>query len=221
MDRLDQLRALVLCLKVRWVELWQLLRLRTYTTSGTNTTTTSFFTPPMDPSRLADHLFDPVTGVDSRGQRTFSKTRCSFFSSSFFFWMCWVSSRCTSWFTNNETWRQGYMDNAKADKKGLKRRAGEDPLEATLEATSVPATSGDHYAKLMILAGALLAPPPVPPTTCCLSSPNCPSCTAHGGFSSCCISSSFAASSWQTIDRCCSGRWVPAKLLLQLLRRIR
>ena len=27
-DRLDQLRALVLCLKVRWVELWQLLRLR-------------------------------------------------------------------------------------------------------------------------------------------------------------------------------------------------
>ena len=38
---------------------------------GTNTTTTSFFTPPMDPSRLADHLFDPVTGVrvDSRGQR--------------------------------------------------------------------------------------------------------------------------------------------------------
>ena len=38
---------------------------------GTNTTTTSFFTPPMDPSRLADHLFDPVSGVrvDSRGQR--------------------------------------------------------------------------------------------------------------------------------------------------------
>ena len=38
---------------------------------GPNTTTTSFFTPPMDPSRLADHLFDPVSGVrvDSRGQR--------------------------------------------------------------------------------------------------------------------------------------------------------
>ena len=38
---------------------------------GTNTTTTSFFTPPMDPSRLADHLFDPVSGVrvDARGQR--------------------------------------------------------------------------------------------------------------------------------------------------------
>ena len=38
---------------------------------GTNTTTTSFFTPPMDPSRLADHLFDPMTGVrvDHRGQR--------------------------------------------------------------------------------------------------------------------------------------------------------
>ena len=33
---------------------------------------------------------------------------------------------------------------AKADKKGLKRRAGEDPLEATIEATSVPATSGAH-----------------------------------------------------------------------------
>ena len=46
--------------------------------------------------------------------------------------------------------RQGYMDNvntrtsAKADKKGLKRRAGEDPLEAKIEATSVPATSGAH-----------------------------------------------------------------------------
>ena len=46
--------------------------------------------------------------------------------------------------------RQGYMDNvktrtsAKADKKGLKRRAGEDPLEATTGATSVPATSGAH-----------------------------------------------------------------------------
>ena len=46
--------------------------------------------------------------------------------------------------------RQGYMDNvktrtlAKADKKGLKRRAGENPLEATIEATSVPATSGAH-----------------------------------------------------------------------------
>ena len=38
---------------------------------GPNTTTTSFFTPPMDPSRLADHLFDPVSGVrvDARGQR--------------------------------------------------------------------------------------------------------------------------------------------------------
>ena len=32
---------------------------------GTNTTTTSFFTPPMDPSRLADHLFDPVSGGES------------------------------------------------------------------------------------------------------------------------------------------------------------
>ena len=46
--------------------------------------------------------------------------------------------------------RQGYMDNvktrtsAKADKKGMKRRAGEDPLEATTGATSVPATSGAH-----------------------------------------------------------------------------
>ena len=38
---------------------------------GTNTTIISFFIPPMDPSRLADHLFDPVSGVrvDSRGQR--------------------------------------------------------------------------------------------------------------------------------------------------------
>ena len=46
--------------------------------------------------------------------------------------------------------RQGYMDNvktrtsAKADKKGMKRRAGEDPLESTTGATSVPATSGAH-----------------------------------------------------------------------------
>ena len=46
--------------------------------------------------------------------------------------------------------RQGYMDNvktrtsAKADKKGMKRRAGEDPLEPTTGATSVPATSGAH-----------------------------------------------------------------------------
>ena len=52
--------------------------------------------------------------------------------------------------------RQGYMDNvktrtsAKADKKGLKRRAGEDPLEATLEATSVPATSGAHTTPMEI-----------------------------------------------------------------------
>ena len=46
--------------------------------------------------------------------------------------------------------RHGYMDQvktrttAKADKKGLKRRAGDDPLEATLETASVPATSGAH-----------------------------------------------------------------------------
>ena len=33
---------------------------------------------------------------------------------------------------------------AKADKKGFKRRAGDDPLEATLETASVPATSSAH-----------------------------------------------------------------------------
>ena len=46
--------------------------------------------------------------------------------------------------------RHGYMDHvktrtsAKAAKKGLKRRAGDDPLEETPGATSVPATSGAH-----------------------------------------------------------------------------
>ena len=48
--------------------------------------------------------------------------------------------------------RQGYMDNvktrtsAKADRKGLKRRAGDDPFVpyAAVGETSVPATSGDH-----------------------------------------------------------------------------
>ena len=46
--------------------------------------------------------------------------------------------------------RHGYMDQvrtratAKADKKGLKRRAGDDPMDATFETASVPATSGAH-----------------------------------------------------------------------------
>ena len=39
---------------------------------------------------------------------------------------------------------------AKADKKGLKRRAGEDPLEATIGATSVPATSGAHTSPMEV-----------------------------------------------------------------------
>ena len=53
--------------------------------------------------------------------------------------------------------RQGYMDNvktrtsAKADKKGLKkRRAGEDPLKATIGATSVPAISGAHTSPMEV-----------------------------------------------------------------------
>ena len=46
--------------------------------------------------------------------------------------------------------RHGYMDQvrtraaAKTDKKGLKRRAGDDPMDATFETASVPATSGVH-----------------------------------------------------------------------------
>ena len=46
--------------------------------------------------------------------------------------------------------RHGFMDHvrartsAKADKKGLKRRAGDDPSEAPLVTPSVPATSGVH-----------------------------------------------------------------------------
>ena len=48
--------------------------------------------------------------------------------------------------------RHGYMDQvktrttAKADKKGLKRRAGDDPLEATLETASVPMEVDDAVA---------------------------------------------------------------------------
>ena len=44
--------------------------------------------------------------------------------------------------------RHGYMDQvktrttAKADEKGLKRRAGDDPLESAFDIASVPATSG-------------------------------------------------------------------------------
>ena len=63
--------------------------------------------------------------------------------------------------------RHGYMDQvktrttAKANKKGLKRRAGDDPLEATLETASVPATSGAHTSPMDVDdAVALLAPPP-------------------------------------------------------------
>ena len=37
---------------------------------GTNTTTTSFFTPPMDPSRLADHLFDQFSYVQRPKQKS-------------------------------------------------------------------------------------------------------------------------------------------------------
>ena len=46
--------------------------------------------------------------------------------------------------------RHGYMDQvktrttAKADKKGLKRRAGDDPIDSAFETASVPATSGAH-----------------------------------------------------------------------------
>ena len=46
--------------------------------------------------------------------------------------------------------RHGYMDQvktrtaAKADKKGLKRRAKDDPLESTFDIASVPATSSAH-----------------------------------------------------------------------------
>ena len=52
--------------------------------------------------------------------------------------------------------RHGYMDQvktrttAKADKKGLKRRAGDDPLESALETASVPATSGAHTSPMEV-----------------------------------------------------------------------
>ena len=52
--------------------------------------------------------------------------------------------------------RHGYMDHvktrtsAKADKKGLKRRAGDNPLKATLRATSVPAASGAHTSPMEV-----------------------------------------------------------------------
>ena len=52
--------------------------------------------------------------------------------------------------------RHGYMDQvrtrttAKADKKGLKRRAGDDPLDATFETASVPATSGAHTSPMEV-----------------------------------------------------------------------
>ena len=52
--------------------------------------------------------------------------------------------------------RHGYMDqvktrtSAKADKKGLKRRAGDDPLDAPLRAASVPATSGAHTSPMEV-----------------------------------------------------------------------
>ena len=52
--------------------------------------------------------------------------------------------------------RHGYMDQvktrttAKADKKGLKRRAGDDPLESALETASVPATSGAHTSSMEV-----------------------------------------------------------------------
>ena len=39
---------------------------------------------------------------------------------------------------------------AKADRKGLKRRAGDDPLDATFETASVPATSGAHTSPMEV-----------------------------------------------------------------------
>ena len=41
---------------------------------------------------------------DWLGWSSVSTTRCSCFSSSFFFWMCRDSSRCTFWFTIYERW---------------------------------------------------------------------------------------------------------------------
>ena len=50
---------------------------------------------------------------------------------------------------------------AKADKKGLKRRAGDYPLDATFETASVPlAVLTRRQWKWTKLCGALLAPPP-------------------------------------------------------------
>ena len=97
---------------------------------GSNTTATSFFAPPMDPSRLADHLFDPMTGVrvDSRGQRVppgmvpqivfdqttgrhiqigwvdphFQRQDVPFSPAPSFSGCAGIPSRCTSWFANNE-----------------------------------------------------------------------------------------------------------------------
>ena len=52
--------------------------------------------------------------------------------------------------------RHGYMDQvktrttAKSDKKGLKRRAGNDPLESALETASVPATSGAYTSPMKV-----------------------------------------------------------------------
>ena len=53
---------------------------------------------------------------------------------------------------------------AKADKKGLKRRAGDDPSKAPLVTPSVPATSGFHTLPMEVdNAGRGAAPPPARP----------------------------------------------------------
>ena len=53
--------------------------------------------------------------------------------------------------------RHGYMDQiktrttAKTDKKELKRRAGDDPIDSAFETASVPATSGAHTTPMEVL----------------------------------------------------------------------